>query len=105
MMQDKLVIETHIEFRGDQAYFKDRNLKVEPVARMHVNGGASIEDVMAHYGLNRAEVHAALTYFYDNQQALDTRYAESLAIGKQAGAKESTAFRADIERRMRDDSA
>ncbi|MAS37019.1 MAG: hypothetical protein CL610_23670 [Anaerolineaceae bacterium] len=103
-MQDKLVIETHLEFKDGQAYFIDRSIKVEPVARMHINGGASIEEVMSHYGLDRAEVYAALTYFFDNQETLDRRYEESLAIGKQAGAVDSTAFRAEIERRMRDRS-
>jgi len=51
---------------------------------MHVDGGRSIEYVMEHYGLNRAQVHAALTYYYENQAVLDAEYerawAESRAI-------------------------
>jgi uncharacterized protein (DUF433 family) len=100
-MQDNVVIETHIELRDGQARFKERNLKVEPVARMHVNGGATIEEVMEHYNLSRAEVYAALTYFYDNQEVLDARYAEALEIGRQAGARDSAEFRAEIETRRR----
>jgi uncharacterized protein (DUF433 family) len=95
----KVVIENHIELHDGQARFKERNLKVEPVARMHVNGGATIEEVMEHYSLSRAEVHAALTYFYDNQELLDARYAEALEIGRQAGAIDSADLRAAIEAR------
>jgi uncharacterized protein (DUF433 family) len=102
MMTDKLVIESHIEIREDQARFKNRNLKVEPVARMHVNGGASIEEVMEHYGLTRSEVYAALTYFYDNQKALDARYEDALEIGRKAGARDFADLRAEIEARRRD---
>jgi hypothetical protein len=101
-MNKNLVNKTYLEFQGREAVFINHpHLKAELVARMHVNGGATIEEVMEHYNLSRAEVYAALTYFYDNQEVLDARYAEALEIGRQAGARDSAEFRAEIETRRR----
>jgi uncharacterized protein (DUF433 family) len=46
---------------------------------MHVDGDYPIEDVMAHYGLTAAEVHAALAYYYDNRAELDAAREMELA--------------------------
>ncbi len=63
---------SHIVIRDGQARIEGKeHLKAEMVARMYVNGDASVEDVMAYYGLTAAEVHAALAYYYDNQAELD----------------------------------
>ena len=50
------------------------HLKAEMVARLYIDGDYTIENVMAHYGLTAAEVHAALAYYYDNRTALDAAY-------------------------------
>lgn len=86
-MQEKTSIKSYIEFREGEAVIVDHpHLKAEYVARSHVNGGDSIEEVMEHYGLTRAEVYAALTYYYDNQAILDAEmesfWAEAKASGK-----------------------
>ncbi len=93
-------IKHYIEFRDGHARIEGRNLKAERVARMHVNAGASIEEVMAHYDLSRAEVHAALAYYYGNQQALDQDYQEALQAGDEAGAKTFEERKAEIEARF-----
>src|SRR5689334_7178636 len=63
---------SHIVIKNSEARIAGKeHLKAEMVARMHVDGEASIEDVMAYYGLTAAEVHAALAYYYDNQSELD----------------------------------
>lgn len=101
-MQEKTAIKDYIEFcDGEAVLIGHGHLKAEYVARRHVNGGDSIEQVMEHYGLNRAELHAALTYFYDNQDTLDAAHETFWTEARQS----ATAFRADIERRMRGDSA
>lgn len=53
------------------------HLKAEVVARMHTGGNASIEEVMEHYDLTRAQVHAVLAYYYENQVKLDVAYEET----------------------------
>lgn len=65
----------HIELRDGQAVIRGHgHLKAKMVARMHLWEGASIEEVMEHYGLTASEVHASIAYYYDNQEALDAEY-------------------------------
>jgi len=68
----------HIEIRDDKAYIHGTNKKAEMVARMYIGTDYSIEDVMDHYGLSAAEVHAAIAYYYDNQDALDARHQQAI---------------------------
>jgi uncharacterized protein (DUF433 family) len=71
---------SHIVMKEGQARIEGKeHLKAEMIARMYVNGDHSIEDVMAHYGLTAAEVHAAIVYYYDNQAELDDRHERELA--------------------------
>ena len=64
---------------GEARIVGKEHLKAELVARMHVSGGATIDYVMAHYGLTQAQVHVALTYYYENREALDEAYEKSWA--------------------------
>ncbi|MBN1967558.1 MAG: DUF433 domain-containing protein [Anaerolineae bacterium] len=77
-MQEQLVIKSYIELRDGHARIAGRNLKAEYVARKHVAGGESIEAVMEHYDLTRAEVYAALAYYYENRAVLDAEYAHTI---------------------------
>ncbi len=71
--------EQYITFNNKVAQIANReHLKAETVARMYVGGGASIEDVMQHYDLTRAQVHAVLAYYYENQETLDAAYNEAI---------------------------
>jgi hypothetical protein len=63
---------------GEGRILRKEHLKAEMVARMVVDGDASVDDVAMHYGLSAAEVHAALAYYYDNQAALDAAYTRVL---------------------------
>jgi hypothetical protein len=54
---------------------------------------------MEHYGLTRAQVHAALAYYYENQETLDAAYQQSWSESK---AVKSADFRAEIEARRKD---
>jgi uncharacterized protein (DUF433 family) len=66
---------SHIVIKDEQARIEGKeHLKAEMVARMYIDGAATIEEVIAHYGLTAAEVHAAITYYYDNQAELDSAY-------------------------------
>ena len=68
----------HIEIRDEQAYIRGTNKKAELVARMYVGTEYSIEDVMEQYNLSAAEVHAAIAYYYDNQDVLDARHQQAV---------------------------
>ncbi|MGB7340536.1 MAG: hypothetical protein WBC91_16680 [Phototrophicaceae bacterium] len=68
----------HIEIREDQAYIRGTNKKAEMIARMYVGTSYNIEDVTEHYNLSASEVHAAIAYYYDNQDALDARHQQSI---------------------------
>jgi uncharacterized protein (DUF433 family) len=68
----------HIEIRDEQAYIRGTNKKAELVARMYVGTEYSIEEVMEQYNLRAAEVHAAIAYYYDNQEMLDARHQQAV---------------------------
>jgi uncharacterized protein (DUF433 family) len=88
----------HIEIRDGRGYINRRNLKAEMVARMYIGTDYSIEDVMDHYNLSAAEVHAALAYYYDNRAALDAQHNEAVAWAK-ANAMTLEKTRAEIASR------
>lgn len=96
-MQEKTAIKDYIVFRDGEARIVGKeHLKAELVARMHEKGNASIEYVMEHYDLSRSQVHAALTYYYENQEELDAAYEESWSDSRTI---RSTDLRARIEAR------
>jgi uncharacterized protein (DUF433 family) len=75
----------HIEIIDGQARIGKHRTKVKMVISMLVVAGAPIEDVMEQYNLSRAEVHAALVYYYDNKAAIDQAFAEDEALLRQVG--------------------
>ncbi len=88
-MQAKTVIKDYVVFKDGEARIAGKeHLKAELVARMHVNGGRDVDYVMEHYGLTRAQVHAALAYYYENQPALDEAYEQAWAESRAIKAAE-----------------
>ena len=74
-MQAEHYIKDYIVFKDGTARVMGKDhLKAEVVARMHTGGQASIDAVMTHYDLTRAQVHAVLAYYYENQAELDEAY-------------------------------
>ncbi len=97
-MQEATIIQNYIIFKDGEARIAGKeHLKAELVARLHVNGERDVDYVMEQYGLTRAQVYAALTYYFENQQVLDEEYKKSWADSK---AIKSADFRAEIEPRM-----
>lgn len=91
----------HVEIRNGRGYISGRNLKAEMVARMYVGTNYSIEDVMRHYNLTAAEVHAALAYYYDNQTTLDAQHNAAIAWAE-ANAMTLEKTQAEIASRQED---
>jgi len=71
-----------IEIRKDRAYIRGTNKKAEMVARMYVGTDYSIEDVMEQYNLSASQVHSAIAYYYDNQEALDAQHQQAIEWAK-----------------------
>ncbi len=101
-MQEVTTIKNYLVFRDGEAVIAGHaNLKAEYVARRHVDGGDSIDEVMEHYGLTRPEVYAALAYYYENQVVLDARN-DTFWAEAQASGHTASQLRAEIEVRRRD---
>jgi uncharacterized protein (DUF433 family) len=69
----------HVQVINGKAYIlsNGRRLKAKVIAATVVRGGVSIEETMAYYELTRSEVHAALAYYYDNQEAIEQAHREA----------------------------
>lgn len=97
-MNAEPVIKSYIVFKDGEARIAAKeHLKAEIIARMHVDGKASVEAVMEHYGLSRAQVYGALAYYYENQTLLDEAYEKSWTESKGINTKE---WRRIIEERQ-----
>lgn len=80
----------HIEINNGQAVIKGRRLKAKLVASLHIKAGASVEEVMQQYELSRAEVHAALAYYYDNQEAIEQSFQDAEQYVHEVGVSMET---------------
>jgi uncharacterized protein (DUF433 family) len=76
---------SHIEIIDGHAVIRGRRLKAKLVASMYVKGGATIEEIMDQYDITRAEVHAALAYYYDHQDAIEESFREAEAYAREHG--------------------
>ena len=80
---------SHIEIAegkfGQRAYVGKR-MAVELVAYAYLNGG-SIEWISENFGLTHAQIHAALSYYYDNQEDLDRQVQEGMKLAQQLGSE------------------
>ena len=79
----------HLDERG-VAWIDETNVKVIEVALDKLAHGWSPEEIhFQHPDLSLAQIHAALSYFYDHQQAFDAAIEEQLreveALRAQAG--------------------
>lgn len=76
----------HVIVKDKAAYLSDYpHLKAHIVAQMHIHGGSSIQDVAEHYGITLADVHAAIAYYYDNQDTIEKAQAEKLERARHIG--------------------
>jgi len=74
----------HIEILHGRARIAGKYFKVHVLIDGLIRGGVSIEDMLAaHEDLTRAEIHAALAYYYDNQAWMDAESEEMDALLKE----------------------
>jgi uncharacterized protein (DUF433 family) len=77
------------------AWIDDTNVKIIEVVLDRLAHGWSPEEIhFQHPALSMAQIHAALSYYYDHQQALDTEIADRLhEVDRLAAAAGESPFR------------
>jgi uncharacterized protein (DUF433 family) len=71
---------SHIHRDGEgRAWIDDTNIKVIEVALDHIAYGWSADEIhVQHSHLSLAQIHAALSYYFDHQEEFDRRIEASL---------------------------
>jgi uncharacterized protein (DUF433 family) len=95
-------IRNHIELETDNpldARISGRGFKAYLVANLAFNDG--VEASAEHYELSLADVHAAMAFYYDNQEAIKAAIAEARELGYKMGARDSSEVIAEIKERMK----
>ena len=64
--------------RGGKARIVGRRISVADVAMWYLQQKRSVEEIVQEYGLSHAQVHAAMTYYYDHQAEIEAREAEDI---------------------------
>jgi uncharacterized protein (DUF433 family) len=70
------------EARNGRVYIAGTNIKAKLVASMHIHGERPIADVMAHYNISAAQVHAALRHYYANHEKIEAEFGEAAEIAR-----------------------
>jgi uncharacterized protein (DUF433 family) len=67
----------HIEIIDGVARVVGTRFKVEDVAAIYVLGESPIDWMVDNYPLTRAQIHAALAYYYDHQDEIEQAWREA----------------------------
>lgn len=83
----------HIVCTPDTCFGKPRidgtRIRVQDVVAWHVHGGQSVDEILTQFPqLKRAEIYAALTYYYDHQAEVDAQIAADEAFFEELRAKQ-----------------
>jgi uncharacterized protein (DUF433 family) len=74
----------HIEVtpgvRGGKPRITGTRIAVEDIVVMHLKMGLSLSEISAKYNLSMACLHAAMAYYFDNQETIDSTLAEDEAF-------------------------
>jgi len=83
-------MEQHItlnpDARGGRPSIVGTRLTVADITLLHLKLGMSLEEIAAKYSLTLADVHAAMTYYYDHRSEIDqsiagdTSFAEAFRL-------------------------
>lgn len=77
----------------------NRRVKVKMIVQKLLVGGETPPAIADHYGIDLADVHAALVYYYDNQAAMDAEFARGESLIQQVGVA-GAKLAAQIQQRM-----
>jgi uncharacterized protein (DUF433 family) len=80
----QIALDRHIEadaaVRGGKPCIAGTRIAVSDVVLLHLRLGQSLEQIAGHYDVALAALHAAMTYYYDNQAAIDRAMQEEDAV-------------------------
>jgi uncharacterized protein (DUF433 family) len=82
------VIQEHIEIvegaGGPKARIAGHRIRVVDVVEWHERMGLSVNDIVKQWPtISRADVHAALAYYWDHREELDAKMAEDAAYAEE----------------------
>ena len=76
----------HIEIdpgiRGGKPHIRGTRMTVSDIVIMHLRLGQSLEEIVGEYDLSLADVHAAMTWYYDHRAEIDKRIEEDAAYAE-----------------------
>lgn len=75
-------IEASREIAGGKPRIAGRRIRVQDVAIWHERLGMSPDEMAAEYDLSLADVHAALTYYFDHRTEIDHGIREGEALAE-----------------------
>lgn len=64
-------IEIHPNSRGGRPHIQGTRISVADVVLMHLRLGQSLEEIAVTYNLSMADVHAAMTWYFDHRSEID----------------------------------
>jgi uncharacterized protein (DUF433 family) len=77
-------LDEHIELTPDTAggkpRIRGRRITVQQIALWHERLGKGVDEIAADQDLTPADVHAALAYYFDHREEVDSRSAEDGAF-------------------------
>ena len=79
-------LDEHIELApgtpGGKPRIRGRRVTVQDIALWHERLGKSADEIAAEYALTLADVYAALAYYFDHREEIDTRMTEDRAFAQ-----------------------
>ncbi len=87
----------YVEIRDGRPVIAGTGLKVAIIANMIVHNDTPIPWVVENYDLTPAQIHAALSYYYDHAEELDRYIQEGDELAKQYGISSE-----EVLKKMRD---
>lgn len=77
-------IDQHIEITpgvaGGKPRIAGRRIKVQDIVIWHERLGLSVDEIASEYDLSLADIHAALTYYFDHRSEIDRDLADGAAF-------------------------
>jgi uncharacterized protein (DUF433 family) len=84
--------------RGGKPHIIGRRITVSDVAFFHLTWGWSAAEIATEYNLSLAEVHAALTYYFDHREEIDKRTAEDEAFAEELEKQNPSRFQERLKK-------
>lgn len=79
------MIVSNPKVRSGRPIIAGTTLRVQDIVSGYLYKGYSVDDLVTHYPqLNRAQVHAALAYYYGHKNEIDDQIAEDEEYARQA---------------------